>query len=60
MPATNDENEGSLGSFRLLMHKQPQLTLLGHNVMTMFFKNDTQAFMAAKFTEKEDYQFCTN
>lgn len=57
MPATNDENEGSLGSFRRLMHQQSQLTLLGHNTMAMFFKNDTEAFMAAKFTEKEDYQF---
>ena len=57
MPATNDENEGSLGSFRRLMRQQPQLTLLGHNAMAMFFKNDTESFMAAKFTEKEDYQF---
>src|SRR6266511_4189229 len=57
MPATNDENEGSLGSFCRLMRQQPQLTLLGHNTMAMFFKNDTEAFMAAKFTEKEDYQF---
>ncbi len=57
MPATNDENEGALGSFRRLMQNQPQLTLLNHNVLAMFFRNNTQAFMAAKFTEPADYQF---
>ncbi len=37
MPATNDENEGALGSFRHLMRNQPQLTLLNHNALVMFF-----------------------
>ena len=55
MPAANDENEGLLGSFRHLMHYQPQLTLLSYNALAMFFRNNTQAFMAAKFTEEEDY-----
>jgi hypothetical protein len=57
MPATNDENEGALGSFRHLMQYQPQLTLLSHNALAMFFRNNTQAFMAAKFTEEEDYRY---
>lgn len=57
MPATNDVNEGALGSFRVLMRRQPQLTLLGHNALAMYFRNDTEAFMAEKFTEKEDYQY---
>ena len=57
MPVTNDENEGALGSFRCLMHNQPQLTLLSHNVLAIFFQNNTQAFMAAKFTEAADYQY---
>ena len=57
MPATNDKNEDALGSFRHLMWNQPQLTLLNHNVLAMFFRNNTQAFMAAKFTEPADYQF---
>lgn len=56
MPATNDENEGALGSFRVLMRRQPQLTLLGHNALAMFFRNNTQAFMAAKFTD-EDFAY---
>ena len=54
MPATNDENEGLLGSFQHLMHYQLQLTLLSYNALTVFFCNNTQAFMAEKFTE-EDY-----
>src|SRR6266511_1941366 len=57
MPATNDENEGALGSFRCLMRSQPQLTLLSHNALAIFFQNNTQAFMAAKFTEAADYQY---
>jgi hypothetical protein len=57
MPATNDENEGALGSFRQLMRRQPQLTLLNQNALAMFYRNNTQAFMAAKFTEAEDYQY---
>ena len=51
MPATNDINEGALGSFRVLMHWQPQLTLLSQNALAMFFRNDTAAFMKKKFTE---------
>ena len=57
LPASNDENEGALGSFRQLMSRQPQLTLLNHNALAMFYKNNTQAFMTAKFTEPEDYQY---
>ena len=44
----------------MLMSRQPQLTLLNHNALAMFYKNNTQAFMAAKFsviTEPEDYQY---
>ena len=57
MPATNDENEGALGSFRVLMRRQPQLTLLNHNALAMYFRNNTQAFMAAKFKEEEDFHY---
>ena len=60
LPAVNDENKGALGSFRQLMSRQPQLTLLNHNALAMFYKNNTQAFMAAKFTEPEDYQYLCN
>ena len=55
LPAMNNENEDVLGSFWQLMSWQPQLTLPNHNALAMFYKNSTQAFMAAKFTEPEDY-----
>ena len=57
MPATNDENEGALGSFRKLIRQQPQLTMQAHNGLTMFFRNNTQLFMETKFTAEEDYKF---
>ena len=57
MPATNDENEGALGSFHKLIRQQPQLTMQGYNGLTMFFRNDTQLFMEAKFTTDEDHKF---
>ncbi|KAF8803896.1 hypothetical protein BYT27DRAFT_7225810 [Phlegmacium glaucopus] len=57
MLATNDVNEGALGSFHVLLCHQPQLTQQGYNALSMFFQNDTEAFMKAKFTEKEDHSF---
>src|SRR5688572_27091993 len=39
------------------MRCQPQLTLLNHNALAMFYRNDIQSFMAAKFTEPEDYAY---
>src|SRR6266508_1970176 len=39
------------------MRRQPQLTLLNHNALAMYFRNNTQAFMAAKFTEEEDFNY---
>src|SRR6266581_6555105 len=57
MPATNDENEGALGSFQKLIRQQPQLTMQAYNGLTMFFHNNTQLFMEAKFTTEEDYKF---
>ena len=56
MPATNDVNEGALGSFCVLMQQQPQLTLLQYNAQAMFHHNNTQAFMEKNF-KAEDYKF---
>jgi hypothetical protein len=56
MPPTNDVNEGALGAFRLLMRRQPQLSLLQYNAQAMFRQNETQAFMEKKFLP-EDYKF---
>ena len=52
MPPSNDGNEGALGSFRVTMHRQPQLTLLQYNARAMFKRNNTAEFMDDKFSEK--------
>lgn len=57
LPTTNDVNEGALGSFCVLMRRQPQLTVLQYNAQAMFHHNETQAFMEAKFTTPEDFKF---
>ena len=57
MPATNDENEGALGSFCKLIQQQPQLTMQGYNGLAMFFCNNTQLFMEVKFTTDKDHKF---
>jgi hypothetical protein len=57
LPTTNDVNEGALGSFRVLMRRQPQLTVLHYNAQAMFHHNETQAFMDAKFNDPEDFRF---
>jgi len=51
MPSTNDVNEGALGQFRVMIRRQPQLTLLQYNARTMFARNNTAAFMDEMFTE---------
>jgi len=56
MPPTNDVNEGALGSFRVMMRRQPQLTLLQYNARAMFKKNNTAEFMDDKFSE-ETHQY---
>src|SRR6266550_5602572 len=56
MPGTNDVNEGALGSFRSLMHKQPCLLLLQYNAQAMYSHNNTAAFMKSLFKD-EDYKY---
>ena len=45
MLPTNDIKEGALGLFHVMMHCQPQLSLLGYNPQAMFFHNNTEALM---------------
>ena len=52
MPTTNDVNEGALGSFCVMIQRQPQLTLLQYNAQAMFNKNNTAELMDEKFSEK--------
>ncbi|THU76746.1 hypothetical protein K435DRAFT_596010, partial [Dendrothele bispora CBS 962.96] len=56
MPATNDVNEGALGSYRVMMRFKPTLTIQQYNAMVLYARNDTQAFMDAKFTN-EDFRY---
>ncbi|THU93137.1 hypothetical protein K435DRAFT_670785, partial [Dendrothele bispora CBS 962.96] len=56
MPATNDINKGALGFYRVMMRVKPTLTILQYNAMVLYTRNNTQAFMDAKFTAK-DFEF---
>ena len=51
MPTTNDVNEGALGQFRVMIRRQPQLTLLQYNARTMYARNKTAEFMKERFDE---------
>jgi hypothetical protein len=53
MAATNDVNEGALGSFRLMARNSPSLTLHQLNARLMWKRNNTYQFVKAVFT-KED------
>ncbi len=56
VPPTNDEEEGALGAFRILLRRQPQLSELQYNAQAMFHQNDTWAFMEKMF-HPDDYEF---
>ncbi|KAJ7650528.1 hypothetical protein FB45DRAFT_1017922 [Roridomyces roridus] len=56
LPATNDRNEGGLGSYIGEMREFPTMALAIHNGMGMFRRNETQAFMDMWF-EPEDHQY---
>jgi len=45
-----------LGSFRVLLRRQPQLTLMQFNAQAMYTRNNTEAFMAKKF-QLDDHQY---
>lgn len=53
MPATNDINEGALGSYRVTIRGKPTMTLHQYNAMAMYRHNDTQDFMDATFTYQD-------
>jgi hypothetical protein len=56
LPATNDRNEGALGSFIVYMRGSPTAALATHNGLAMFKRNETQTFMDTWFTS-EDHQY---
>jgi hypothetical protein len=59
MPTTNDDNEGALGSLRVIMRLKPGMTLHQYNARQMFKLNKTAAFAESlgpdmfKFARKE-------
>ena len=56
MPATNDLNEGALGSYQVFMRYKPWTTLHKFNAQAMYRRNNTQEFMEKEFTE-DDHKF---
>ena len=56
MPATNDVNEGILGSLRQFMRLHPNITLHMFNAQAMYQRNNTQPFMN-KYFDEDDYKF---
>jgi len=56
MPATNDVNEGMLGSLRQFWRFNPRASLHIFNALAMYQRNDTQPFMN-KNLQEEDYKF---
>jgi len=56
MPATNDVNEGMLGSLQQFWRFNPRATLHNFNSLAMFQRNNTQPFMNKHFKE-DDHKF---
>ncbi|SJL16076.1 uncharacterized protein ARMOST_19592 [Armillaria ostoyae] len=56
MPATNDVNEGALGSYRVYMRRKPRTTLHQYNALVMFGHNETRRFMDRLF-HSEDHKY---
>ncbi|KAF8153365.1 hypothetical protein B0H34DRAFT_663367 [Crassisporium funariophilum] len=54
MPATNNVNKGALGAYRVYMRSRPNSTLLSYNAFAVCQKNNTLAFMGAKFNEEDN------
>ncbi|KAI0073103.1 hypothetical protein K474DRAFT_1650010 [Panus rudis PR-1116 ss-1] len=52
---TNDVNEGSLGGFRVTMHRCPSMTLHQYNAKVMYANNDTQAYYQSLNAEDRTY-----
>ncbi len=57
MPSTNDHNEGALGQMRQGKIHNPNLTTSQLSYQNTFWRNDTQAFMQAKFATAEEHSY---
>lgn len=58
MPATNDVNEGALGTLRITMWRKPHLTLHQFNAYFMFNQNKTQDWMDKELTDEDHAYIC--
>ncbi|KAJ8503071.1 hypothetical protein ONZ45_g11178 [Pleurotus djamor] len=57
MPATNDVNEGALGSLRRYMREKPLTAIHQYNALATYRANDTQEWMDTHLTTEEDYEY---
>ncbi|OCB84907.1 hypothetical protein A7U60_g8129 [Sanghuangporus baumii] len=57
MPATNDANEGALGSYRVFAKKNPNGSLKLFNALFRYRRNNTENFIETKLTAKEHSRF---
>ena len=57
MRATNDKNEGALGSFRVQRRHRPSMTLPQHNAHAMYKMNGTKSYMCT-LTPAQCKLFC--
>lgn len=53
MAATNDVNEGVLGSYRVHMRDKPMATLHQFNMMSLYVRNQTQEFMDRMLNDED-------
>ncbi|KAF8991204.1 hypothetical protein BDZ89DRAFT_900871, partial [Hymenopellis radicata] len=53
MNATNDRNEGALGSWCVFARSSPSSSMQRHNALAMFSRNHTQQFVDAFFSPED-------
>ncbi|KAH9848418.1 hypothetical protein C2E23DRAFT_739684 [Lenzites betulinus] len=54
MPATNDENEGALGSYRQTAKQAPNMSIHQYNARTMYSRNGTATYIHQQRTAATD------
>ncbi|OCB84856.1 hypothetical protein A7U60_g8077 [Sanghuangporus baumii] len=57
MPATNDANEGALGSYRVFARKNPNGSIKLFNSLFRYRRNGTETFIQEKLTDIEHHRF---
>ncbi|KAL5483219.1 hypothetical protein ACEPAI_8449 [Sanghuangporus weigelae] len=57
MPATNDANEGALGSYRVFARKNPNGSIKLFNSLFRYKRNETESFIQKRLTDREHHRF---